>query len=333
MSRPRVYIGRLSSRAREYDVEKFFRGYGKVRDVMLKNGYGFVELDDFRDADDAVQDLNGRELCGERVMLEIAKGIPRGAGGAFVSGYVPPPSNAKFYSSSRGSSSGGGRPGYGRPSNGYKVIVENLSTRCSWQDLKDMMKKYGDVLYVDAHHYRRNEGVVEFSHKSDMEYAVEKLNGKDINGRKMKLIPETDRYSRSPSPERKRRRSRSRSGEREKRSKRSRSRSSRNKDDDYEKSNGHENGDHEKSSRARSRSGSPPPKSKARSKTPDDEREDSPKDERRERSKSGSPRERSRSGSRHSHSENEERNGSRSRSRSGSPEERASRSRSRSQSS
>ena len=86
MSRPRVYVGRLSSRAREYDVEKFFRGYGKVRDIMLKNGYGFVEFDDYKDADDAIHDLNGRELCGERVMLEIAKGIPRGAGGAFVSG-------------------------------------------------------------------------------------------------------------------------------------------------------------------------------------------------------------------------------------------------------
>ena len=27
---------------------------------MLKNGYGFVEFDDARDADDAVYDLNGK---------------------------------------------------------------------------------------------------------------------------------------------------------------------------------------------------------------------------------------------------------------------------------
>ena len=38
----RVYIGRLSYHAREKDVERFFKGFGKVRDVMLKNGYGFV---------------------------------------------------------------------------------------------------------------------------------------------------------------------------------------------------------------------------------------------------------------------------------------------------
>ena len=38
----RVYIGRLPYQAREKDVERFFRGYGRINDIMLKNGYGFV---------------------------------------------------------------------------------------------------------------------------------------------------------------------------------------------------------------------------------------------------------------------------------------------------
>ena len=38
----RVYIGRLSSRASERDIEHFFRGYGRLRDIILKNGFGFV---------------------------------------------------------------------------------------------------------------------------------------------------------------------------------------------------------------------------------------------------------------------------------------------------
>ena len=38
----RVFIGRLSMSARESDVERFLRGYGKVRDISLKRGYGFV---------------------------------------------------------------------------------------------------------------------------------------------------------------------------------------------------------------------------------------------------------------------------------------------------
>lgn len=38
----RVYLGRLPYGTRERDVEKFFRGFGKLREINLKNGYGFV---------------------------------------------------------------------------------------------------------------------------------------------------------------------------------------------------------------------------------------------------------------------------------------------------
>lgn len=302
--RPRVYIGRLSSRAREYEVERFFQGYGKIRDIMLKNGFGFVEFDDYRDADDAIHDLNGKLLCGERVVLEIAKGTPRGAGGAFVSGYNPPPPSAKYYKdSSSKSSHGSGRPGYGRPQNGYKLIVENLSSRYNWQDLKDLMDKCGDINYVDAHHYRRNEGVVEFVRKKDMEYAIKKFEGKEINGRKIKLTPETSRYSRSPSP---RRHSRSSSREDKKSSKRSRSRSRSRK--------GSKDG---KRYRSKSYSESPPKKSSRI-----DKNDASPHKSR--DSSAGRGRSRSKSGSASPNG-----NGYRSRSRTGSPD-RESRSRSRS---
>ena len=38
----RVYIGRLSHRARDRDVEKLFKSFGRIREIVLKNGYGFV---------------------------------------------------------------------------------------------------------------------------------------------------------------------------------------------------------------------------------------------------------------------------------------------------
>ena len=38
----RVYIGRLSYQVRERDIERFFKGYGRIRELLLKNGYGFV---------------------------------------------------------------------------------------------------------------------------------------------------------------------------------------------------------------------------------------------------------------------------------------------------
>ncbi len=40
----RVYIGGLPYRVKERDIERFFRGYGKLREVLIKNGYGFVVM-------------------------------------------------------------------------------------------------------------------------------------------------------------------------------------------------------------------------------------------------------------------------------------------------
>lgn len=62
----RVYVGGLPYGTRERDLEKFFKGYGRTRDILIKNGYGFVEFEDYRDADDAVYELNGKELLGEK---------------------------------------------------------------------------------------------------------------------------------------------------------------------------------------------------------------------------------------------------------------------------
>ena len=48
---------------------------------------------------------------------------------------------------------------YGPPTRtDYRLIIENLSTRVSWQDLKDLMRRAGEVTYANAHNDNRNEG-------------------------------------------------------------------------------------------------------------------------------------------------------------------------------
>ncbi|RWS29562.1 serine/arginine-rich splicing factor 4-like protein [Leptotrombidium deliense] len=69
----RIYVGRLPYDVRERDIEKFFKGYGRIREILMKDGFAFVEFDDHRDADDAVYELNGKELMGERVSVELAR--------------------------------------------------------------------------------------------------------------------------------------------------------------------------------------------------------------------------------------------------------------------
>merc|ERR1712130_1010755 len=85
---------------------------------------------------------------------------------------------------------------YGPPTRtDYRVLVENLSTRVSWQDLKDLMRKAGDVTYADAHKQRRNEGTVEFASRRDMERAIDKFDDYDLNGRRIKLVEDKNKKS------------------------------------------------------------------------------------------------------------------------------------------
>lgn len=50
--------------------------------------YGFVEFDDPRDADDAVYDLNGKDLCGKRVKVEHTIGQRRDGGNRYGRGKI-----------------------------------------------------------------------------------------------------------------------------------------------------------------------------------------------------------------------------------------------------
>ncbi|VDD91422.1 unnamed protein product [Enterobius vermicularis] len=105
MTGARVYIGRLSYRAEERDIERFFRGYGKISEILIKNGYAFVEFCDYRDAEDAVHELHGRTICGDRVIVELAKSKPRGWDAARYHGRSRSPYRRSRSRSGRGHSS------------------------------------------------------------------------------------------------------------------------------------------------------------------------------------------------------------------------------------
>ncbi|KAJ4979680.1 hypothetical protein NE237_010460 [Protea cynaroides] len=79
-------------------LEDLFNRYGRVRDVDLKHDFAFVEFSDPRDADDARYSLNGREFGGSRIIVEFAKGGPRGPGGSReYLGRGPPPGSGRCF--------------------------------------------------------------------------------------------------------------------------------------------------------------------------------------------------------------------------------------------
>jgi len=322
----RVYMGGISYRTREKDIERFFRKYGRIREISIKNGYAFVDFDDRRDADDAVYDLHGVDFMGERVSVEFAKGTPHGRDRERY-GYGRSRSRSRSRGGGRGGGGGDGgdrRPvwldKYGPPTRtDYRVVVENLSSRVSWQDLKDFMRGAGEVTYADAHKQARNEGVVEFASYDDMRHAIDKLDDSELNGRRIKMVSQYKgskrTRSRSRSRSRKKSRAGSRSGSRSRsRSRKSRSRSrSRSRKDKKSRSRSRKSRSRSRKSRSRSRSrksrsGSKKTKSerrgsrsssrgarKSRSKSKSEGAKSKSRERERSRSRSGSERRRSRS--------------------------------------
>ncbi|EPY51925.1 mRNA export factor Srp2 [Schizosaccharomyces cryophilus OY26] len=192
MSETRLFIGRIPPQATREDLEDFFKGYGRILDCKVMNGFGFIELEDARDARDIVNDFPGKEFMGSQIVVEPARGERRRR------------ENFRETAASK----------YPRPRRtGYRLIVENLSEEVSWQDLKDVMRQAGEPTFTDAHRQNPGFGVVEFSTEDDMRSALTNLNGEEIKGAAIALredpnapnepLPEGPGFrSRSPPPRR-----------------------------------------------------------------------------------------------------------------------------------
>jgi len=78
----KIYIGGLSDECEKYDLEDAFSKYGPIRSSWVARrppGFGFVEMEDERDARDAAKGLDGTRIAGNRVRVEMSTGRKREA--------------------------------------------------------------------------------------------------------------------------------------------------------------------------------------------------------------------------------------------------------------
>ncbi|KAK9139341.1 hypothetical protein Scep_009022 [Stephania cephalantha] len=270
-----LYVGNLPGDIREREVEDLFfkriidggiglivleflmevfvlkLQYGPIIDIDLKipprpPGYAFVEFEDTRDAEDAIRGRDGYNFDGHRLRVELAHG---GRGHS---------SSLSRHSSHNG---GGSRGGVSRRTD-YRVLVTGLPSSASWQDLKDHMRRAGDVCFSEVfrdgggttriekcfepHDMWAKElaieetgcttGIVDYTNYDDMKYAIRKLDDSEFRNAFSRAYIRVKEYdssksrsvSRSRSPSRSRSNSRSRSRSKSpkvKASRRSRSRS------------------------------------------------------------------------------------------------------------
>ncbi|XP_019419543.1 PREDICTED: serine/arginine-rich splicing factor SR34B-like isoform X1 [Lupinus angustifolius] len=193
-----IYVGNLPGDIREREVEDLFIKYGHIAQIDLKvpprpPGYAFVEFEDAQDAEEAIRGRDGYDFDGHRLRVEIAHG---------GRGNTSSRDRHSGYSNGRG---GGGR-GLSRRSD-YRVQVTGLPSSASWQDLKDHMRKAGDVCFAQVFNDggRGTTGIVDYTNYDDMKYAIKKLDDTEFRNAFSKAYVRVREYdsrrdsSRSPS--------------------------------------------------------------------------------------------------------------------------------------
>lgn len=77
----RIYVGNLPFSASDDEIRTLFEGFGSVESVNLisdretgrPRGFGFVEMENDDEANEAIQALNGSDLGGRTLKINEAK--------------------------------------------------------------------------------------------------------------------------------------------------------------------------------------------------------------------------------------------------------------------
>lgn len=77
----KLYVGGLAYSISDKELEDLFSEHGKVdsavvikdRDSGQSKGFGFVEMSDLKEAQNAIKELNGKEISGRSIMVNQAR--------------------------------------------------------------------------------------------------------------------------------------------------------------------------------------------------------------------------------------------------------------------
>jgi RNA recognition motif-containing protein len=174
----RVYVGNLSWDVTWQELKEHMRSAGEVvfAEIITENngrskGCGIVHYATEAEAQQAISTLLHTELKGRTIFVrEDREGNPGGSSGH----------------------AGGSGKGQNYPGNtNASVYVWNLSYDTSWQDLKDHMRKAGNVdqatILTDDDGSSIGCGVVVYQKHQDAQRAIRELQDSELNGRPLKL--------------------------------------------------------------------------------------------------------------------------------------------------
>lgn len=76
----KLYVGNLPYSYKDQDLSALFSAFGALQSASIiidrmsgrSKGFGFVELDDSM-ADQAIEELNGKEIDGRKIVVNVAR--------------------------------------------------------------------------------------------------------------------------------------------------------------------------------------------------------------------------------------------------------------------
>ncbi|MCK6595263.1 MAG: RNA-binding protein [Bacteriovoracaceae bacterium] len=97
----KLYVGNLSYSVQSNDLSEFFEQYGSVtsakvitdRETGRSKGFGFVEMNDASEGQEAISSANGAEFQGRN--LKVTEALPQESKGGSTGGFNKGPRSPK----------------------------------------------------------------------------------------------------------------------------------------------------------------------------------------------------------------------------------------------
>jgi len=160
----KVFVHGVKQETSQEDIKAEFDKFGKVVDSFNPGkGFAFVTFHTAEEATAAAEALNGKEVCGSTVSVNVSK--------------------PKEKSKANEKEGGKAKKNKKEKKEGIRVFVNNVSEGTSQDDLKAAFAAHGTV--TDAYNPGKGFAFVNFDTEEEANAAIEALSGKEVCGKEV----------------------------------------------------------------------------------------------------------------------------------------------------
>ncbi|KAF0290261.1 RNA-binding protein lark [Amphibalanus amphitrite] len=159
----KIFLGNLSDAATPDVIRPLFEAFGTVVEADVIKNYGFVQhMEDESDAKRAIAALNGKDVCGKPMVVELSTGL--------------------------------NKRGLARKGR-CKIFVGNLHKDTQLEELRSLFQRHGNVVEADI---ISNYAFVHMEGEDQAQAAIDELNGYQLHGQDIRVQMSTSSVRQVP---------------------------------------------------------------------------------------------------------------------------------------